>query len=156
MEEPSWTEQLIVWMLSDIGKKVGEFPKDHAFIANAFSTGNFWAVREHFPGMFADPIPTGIVREVIDYLDMWRSIEEASNEKFPGFDAKDETSYVSVARILTEEMGRFNCFKGRVNHGKHQLSRYRAMYSVFKMIRKDLAERGLSKSEVRKIMAAHS
>ena len=154
--EPSNVEKLILWMLADIGEKVDPKNKDYDLIREALNTGNFWAIEWDLPGVFADARPDAVVKETTDILDMWSFIEEACEAKFPGFDGNREAEHVSVARMLTDKMERFESFKGRVGDGVLGLDGYRRMYAVFEPIRNDLGHRNpprLSPNEAEEILA---
>lgn len=151
--EPTNVEKLILWMLADIGEKLNAENKDYALIREAVFTGNFWAIEWDLPGVFAEARSQEVVRETTDILDMWSFIEDASSERFPGFDGNRESEHVSVARMLTEHMERFESFKGRVGNGVLGLDGYRRMYSVFEPIRATLHDRTLTDDEIERILA---
>lgn len=150
--EPTQVEKLLIWMLADIGEKVGDNPEDHAFIKEAMFSGNYWAIEWQFPGIFAEATPPEVVKEVVNILDTWSFIEDASNEKFPGFDGNYEGEHLSAARMMTEKMQRFESFKGRVGQGVMGLDGYRGMAERFEVIRPRLDGRGMNSDELREVL----
>jgi uncharacterized protein len=147
-------ERLILIMLSEIYEKVGCEGVNAKFVREALYDGHDWAFEWQFQGLFPEPVEERIAVEVCDILDMWRIIEEVSDEKFPGFDSNREGRHASVARFFTDEMGRFEWFKGRVDQGVVQLDGYRRMYQVFKDIRPNLGNRKLNSEELNQLMQA--
>src|SRR5687767_13092413 len=105
-------ERMILIMLSDIQEKLGiQDGLNPRFVREAIYGGHHWAFEWQYPGLFPEPVEDSTVREVTDILDMWRMLEEAGSEKFPGFDTNREGRHASVAHFMTEEMGRFDSFK---------------------------------------------
>lgn len=150
-------EQLATVILCDIADQVGATNSlKWKLVREAVLTGNTWAIEDEYHGVFPEQKPEELVSEVVNILDMWSFIEEASDEKFPGFDNNRESSHASVARFFTEEMGRFERFKGRTGDGVLCLEGYQRMYEVFEPIRADLGGRNpiaLTLDEVETILA---
>jgi len=152
-------EKLILIMLSDIHEKLGIDNVDTKLITNAIYSQNTWALSWELQGIVGDSPDTTPqeVIDVVDILDMWQFIEEAyetfdasektkietetqrKNVKFIGFDGNNETEYMSIARFLVEDMGRFSRFKNReLNSHCPLIQKYRQMFIVFEQMRKTL------------------
>jgi hypothetical protein len=130
--EISPTERLILVMLSDIYEKLGCEGLRPDFIREAIYSGNLWALDWDYSAILGvEPKDERVVKEVCDILDMWSLIEDAGDERFPGFDSNREGDHASVARMMTDHMDRFTRFKGRVDHGVLGLDGYRRMYRHF-------------------------
>lgn len=154
-------EKLIVAMLADIRKSLGGVPGiDPDFVMDAIHSGNTWALKWHYPGVF-DPqeTPDEVRKETLDILDMWSMLESSygnlaqpdaqridaaarqhgNNVQFGGFDGNHESTHLSVARFLIEDMGRYAEFAGRgLNSHFPSLRRYQAMLAVFGPMRPGL------------------
>jgi uncharacterized protein YfbU (UPF0304 family) len=166
-------EKLILLMLSDIYDKVGLDEVDTKLLRAAIYSENTWALDWEMPGVVgstAEPTPP-LVKEVVDYLDMWSFMEEAyagydteakakiesdakpfgKHVRFPGFDGNNESELVSIVDILVDDMGRFSRFKGRdLNSHAPMRESYARMYRVFKPIRRTLT--GLNGLTVQKMI----
>ncbi|MHB8385260.1 YfbU family protein [Metallibacterium sp.] len=171
-------EKLILVMLSDIHEKLGiENSVDTKLLTSAIYSNNTWALSWELQGIVGDsPDPTPPeVSEVADILDMWSFIEEAyatfdasaktkieaeadpfgTHVQFSGFDGNNETTHMSIARFLVEDMGRFSRFKGRdLNSHLPSIGTYRRMLAVFEPIRKTLDGHGLTAGKVIKLLNA--
>ena len=154
------SEKLILTMLSQIHQKLEiDNDIDPEFIEEAICTDNTWAISWKYNAIPFENIKTPPhVKKTIDILTMWNSIEGAysklsdddkskleaiadlydgRNLKFPGFGGNDECKYLNVAKFLTEKLGRFSSFKGRIiNSHMPMLDLYSRMYSVFEPIKK--------------------
>lgn len=150
--EMSKYEKLALWMISDIYEKVGGDGINAKLIREAIVTGNTWAIDWEYDSILPDAKPEEVVTEVCNILDMWMFIEEASSERFPGFDGNRESSHASVARFFTDQMERFERFKGRTGNGVLGLDGYRRMYGKFEDIRPTLSGRHLTDAEVRELL----
>lgn len=155
-------EKLILIMLSEIYEKLGvdgSSEIDPKFIKNAIYTDNTWGIDWEYSGLLtgssdAEPAEVG---EVVNYLDMWDFIESSYEEldaqqqkdvaekvearvKFRGFDGNNESEYMSIAKFLIVDLGRFQKFKGRENLNSHSptIGIYRRMYLAFEPIRRTL------------------
>lgn len=155
------SEKLILLMLSALYDKLavdGEVEPD--FIRSAIFSDNIWGIPWKYPGIpFEEQNTPEIVKEVLDILDMWSSIERSyeslSDEgkvylereadpfgtppKFPGFDGNNETNYIGTASFIVNDLDRFEEFKGR-NFNSHcpSIDSYQRMLSVFEPIRANL------------------
>lgn len=169
------SEKLILMMLCDISRKVGNDPNqgiDADFVEKAISYDNTWAIDWKYPGIFSapDPLPSEVT-QTVDYLDMWSFIEEALQTisvdqqqeldaehlltVFPGFDGNNEIDYLSAARCLIDDLDRFQRFKDRdLNSHMPSVSGYQRMYQVFEPIRRTLFDRGLSFAELKQTLSA--
>lgn len=170
-------EKLILFMLAEACNKLGVKGEiDPNFIKSAISGGHLWALRLEYDGFILAPdIDQTVADEVIDILDMWASIEFAhakmgeeerqkldslvshvgSKCQFPGFDGNNEAMYLSVAKFLVNELGRFEEFRGRdLNCHSLSLEGYRRMLVVFTPLRPSLDGVELSVEQVAKILNA--
>lgn len=172
-------ESLIIQMLADVMKsqKVkSELSPD--FIKEALMGGHLWAFDWQYPGAFAKHVDNRqVVSDVVDILEMWRSIEDGysalntkdkqrvekeaepfgKNPKFPGFDGNNETEHIGIARFLTDDMDQFATFKGRVNNSHMpSVESYHRMLEVFLPIRKNLVGRELNASELIEMLNART
>ena len=134
-------ERLTLLMLCDLYLDKGDRWTDPRFIREALTTGNSWAINWKYPGVFPEENSREVVKEVTDILDMWSFIEEAGGEQFPGFDGNREGEHASVARFMTDELERFDRFKGRTGNGVVGLEGYRRMLAEFEAIRPQLGDR---------------
>lgn len=154
-------EKLILLMLSEIYDKLGLTDVDTNLLRSAIYTENAWALDWEMPGVVgseSEPTPP-LVRDVVNYLDMWSFLEEAHSSfdvstkervaqeaepfgrhvRFPGFDGNNESEALSIVRILVDDMGRFSRFKGReLNSHAPLTANYARMYNVFEPIRASL------------------
>lgn len=168
-------DRLALLMLADIHQHLGlKSETDAAFLRSALYAGHDWAIDWQWPGI-ADvkPVSNDVVTQVVNILDMYHLLELSyadlgEDEKtgisehdvqFGGFDGNNETSHMSTARFLIEDMGRFERFKGR-SLNSHSPSVYRDlnMYEAFKPIRAATASRAglprLSAEEITQVIAA--
>lgn len=176
--EMTKSEKLILLMLSEIYEKLELKSIDTKFLSSAISSGDTWAIEWEIPAIRGnDPdMPPRDVVNVVDYLDMWMFLEEASKtlsqeerEKienlglpfgahllFPGFDGNNESRELSIAKLLIEDMGRFTKFQGRnLNSHAPMLSLYAGMYDVFIPMRESLAGiRNLTSDQIIEILIA--
>ncbi|HEX3682226.1 MAG TPA: YfbU family protein [Bryobacteraceae bacterium] len=149
-------EKLILLMLCEIYdhlKVKGD--TDTKLIQSAIFDGHLWALKEKLSGVFhGSEARPEVVSETTNILWMWTIIEETferlssddqanvNNQtpahirsKFPGFDAKDELEYYSVATFKIDHMGQFSRFKGRdLNSHFSTLQRHRALFAAFEPI----------------------
>lgn len=148
-------EKLILWVLRDLWKHhdvVVSDGIDLEFVCEMVSRRHEWALERKYPGLFtgsfADPPE---VSEVCDVLDMWSALERSHERlsddgrerveaarpgvsiRFAGFSVNDEIEHYSAAKILINELGRFERFKERDlnSHGPY-LGMYGRMLKVYK------------------------
>jgi uncharacterized protein len=147
-------EKLILTMLSDIYEHLGIEGFDPKLIRDAINDGQAWAIKWKYRGIFdIDETESDVHHDTVDILGMWDLIERAygnlnsadkqrieteaapfgKNVEFMGFDGRDETDHLSVARFLIDRMGKFDKFKGREldSHMPGSLASYKRMYKVF-------------------------
>jgi uncharacterized protein YfbU (UPF0304 family) len=171
-------EKLILLMLSEIYDKLDLTDVDTKLLRAAIYSENTWALDWEMSGVVGsdtEPVPP-LVRDVVDYLDMWSFLEEAFSSfegpakekvareadpfgkhvRFPGFDGNNEADALSIANILINDMGRFSRFKGRdLNSHAPLRTNYARMYSVFEPIRKSLTgTRPMSPDQVVAVLKA--
>ncbi|MNJ26233.1 hypothetical protein D3C77_207030 [compost metagenome] len=129
--EFSGKDQLLFTLLTDIHKALKiEGSVDADFVQRMILGGNGWALSHAFPEMFLHEPQPANVKYVMDVLDLWQMVElayqdlseeeraqqafSASDVKFPGFDGNNESELLSIALVLTEDLGKWAHFKGRV------------------------------------------
>ena len=171
-------EKLIILMLSEIYDKLGLGDIDTKLLRSAIYSENTWALDWEMPGVVGSDqeAPPPLVRDVVNYLDMWSFLEEAHasfdaptrehvareaepfgrHVRFSGFDGNNESEALSIARILVDDMGRFSRFKGRdLDSHAPLISSYARMLGVFEEIRPTLSgARHLLPEEVIAILLA--
>lgn len=170
-------EKLILIMLGDVYKALkidGEI--DPAFVARTIYGGHNWALKWELSGVFHGHTDDyANVSEVVDIMDMWDFIEsgyaklsksaKASIEKdadpfgkyvrFSGFDGNNESSHLSIARFLVDDLKRFSIFEGRdLNSYAPLLDSYRRMLRVFEPMRRTLVGGGLSAAQIVDLLKA--
>ena len=161
-------EKMLMLMMGDLFKamKIKNSEMNPEFLAKVIYGGHYWAPKWDIQGVFHDHVDDPRdVTHVVDVLDMWSFIEEAyerlnpaqkktltedvgpwlTDVKFSGFDGNNESSQMSIARFLVEEMNRFSRFKGRdMNSHSETYDRYRSMVVLFEPMRASLVGGGLS------------
>lgn len=167
-------ERLILLMLSEIYDHLGiDGETDTKLLRGAIFGGHGWALDWDMPGVTqVEETDRAIVSEVVDFLDMYDMIELSLADlsaadcaalpdwklRFRGFDGNNETTYMSVARFMVAEMGRFSAFKGRdFNSHAPVVDRARAMYRVYEPLRPGTAHRNpprLTLDDLKAIAAA--
>ena len=160
-------EKALIMMMKDLYKHLkvdGEM--DPRFLAEVIHGGHYWAPKWDLQGLFHDHADDPReVSHVVDVLDTWSFMEEAYEKlspaqkqeleqkaepfgehvHFSGFDGNNESSQMSIARFLIEEMDRFSRFKGRDLNSHHPTyARYSRMAAAFEKIRPTLIGHGLS------------
>lgn len=171
-------EKLILLMLSEIYEKLGLTDVDTKLLSAAIHSDNTWALDWEMPGVVGEnPEETpSIVREVLEYLDMWSALEEAyasldeeekrqiekeaepfgRHVRFPGFDGNNESKLLSIARLLVEDMGRFSRFQGRdLNSHVSLRQNYARMLRVFEPLRvTSSGARRLNENQIASVLKA--
>lgn len=152
-------EKLMLAMLSEIHEKLEiNSDIDAKFVKRAIYTDNTWALDWQYSGLLgddADPNPQ-VVKDVVNYLDMWSFIEASQKKftpteaasvkaaaephgsvKYQGFDGNNEATHMSVASFLIEDLGRFASFKGREHLNSHSqvVDGYERMFALFEPMR---------------------
>lgn len=169
-------EKMLILMMGDLYKhlKLKNGESDPDFLAKVIYGGHYWAPKWDMQGVFHDHIDDPEeVRHVVDVLDMWLFMEEAfasfsaadkkklvaetgpwaERVQFPGFDGNNESSQLSIARFLIEDMGRFERFKGRDLNSHHPTEeRYRRMVRQFTPMRETLIGNGLSVRQMAELL----
>ncbi|WP_295380348.1 YfbU family protein [uncultured Stenotrophomonas sp.] len=169
-------QRLIVMMLADIQKALnvnGDF--DPSFVSKMAAWKDEFAIAFRYDMIFDGGDLPDSFRFVINVVDMWSFIERAferldpagraelkervgiwgENPKFSGFDGNNEAELMSHTRLLIEDLGRFEEFKGRDFNSHVPLEdRYAAMYVVFEPIRAGLWERPMNVDELSAVLAA--
>ena len=161
-------EKLILMMLCDLYKhQEVDSDIDPEFVSKMIHGGHYWALEWEYSGLFHGHVDSPrVVSEVCDVLDMWSFIErgyaklsEKDKERveseaapfvtFGGFDGNNESDHRSVALVMINDTGRFNCFKDRdLNSHLPSINAYRRMLAVFEPMRKTLVGRELSASQI--------
>jgi uncharacterized protein len=156
-------EKLIILMLADLQKALnikGEI--DGNFISQAINRDRLWAINWQYQSIPFEPEDDPpAVKQTVDILDMWMSIEEAyadlseadkkrvaieaepfgTNVRFEGFDANHEDHY-RIARFLVEDMQRYKYYAKRELNSHHSsVPAYLRMYRIFELMRRGLGNR---------------
>lgn len=171
-------EKMLMLMMRDMFKalKVKDPDVDADFLAEVIYGGHYWAPKWKMTGVFHDHVDNPRdVKHVVDVLDMWSFIEEAyerfsaaqkatiaeqvgplgKHVKFTGFDGNNESSQMSIAMFLVDDMDRFSRFKGRDLNSHHPTyDRYRRMVELFEPMRATLIGHGLSADQVVTLLKA--
>ncbi len=144
-------------MLSELYDSVGVKGEiDPDFIRSAIFDNKEWSIPWKYPGIpFVEEGTPDIVKEVLDILEMWSTIEYSYEQltvdekavlkerakpfdkpKFEGFDGNNESEYMSTASFLVNKLDRFDEFKGR-NFNSHcrSLDMHRRMLPTFFEVR---------------------
>ena len=168
-------EKLILLMLSEIYDALkirGEIEPD--FIRSAIFSDKMWSIHWKYSGIpFENEETPEIVKEVLDILDMWSTIEYSYRElseddkkylekeaepfgkdpKFIGFDGNNETEYMSTASFIVNKLERFEEFAGRdFNSHCPLVEAYRRMLRVFDESRDNLSFGPLSAKQLANIL----
>lgn len=165
-------EKMLMLMMGDLYKHLGieNAETNPQFLAEVIYGGHYWAPKWDMEGVFHDHVDDPAdLKHVVDVLDMWSFIEEAyerftpaeraqiekdagplgKHVAFHGFDGNNESSQLSIARFLIEQMNRFQRFKGRDLNSHHPTeARYRRMVEIFTAMRANLIGHGLSAGQV--------
>jgi uncharacterized protein YfbU (UPF0304 family) len=129
-------------------------------VKKAIYSGNAWALRWQYPGIFDSKETSESVRkEVLNILDLWSFIEwgyEAlskadkdrvakegepfgSDVYFRGFDGNNEGEYLNIAAFLIDHLNRFTKFTGRdLNSHAPSVEAYRRMWVAFEPMRSSI------------------
>lgn len=156
--EISNSEKLIIALLDNISKHLNIDEDSETissrFVMDAIYSGNEWAIASEKQNLFNSSnnnLPPH-VKEIYDFLFMWRIIEESYDElseedkekvkgqnfnsapSFEGFDGNNETEYLSAIRFMVKKMT--NCFsflgeRCNINSHSPKVPRYRAMHNTF-------------------------
>jgi uncharacterized protein YfbU (UPF0304 family) len=172
-------EKLILVMLCDIYKELGIKGEVEAnFVKSAINSGNLWGLKARYHGVFemGDRDPR-TVSEVGDILEMWWFMETAYKKmskadqdrvkeahhfgqdlKFPGFDGNNEGEHHSVALFLVRDLDRFEGIGSKHDLNSHcpSLDGYRRMLEVFAPLRRSIAGRELSATEIIELLNARA
>jgi uncharacterized protein YfbU (UPF0304 family) len=131
--EFSGKDQLLFTLLTDIHKALNiKDSVDADFIQRMICDGEGWALAHAYPNMFLHEDTPPNVKYVMDVLDLWQLLElgyadlteaeraeldfSAGDVVFPGFDGNNESELLSIARVLTEDLGKWAHFKGRIKN----------------------------------------
>ncbi|MET3725875.1 YfbU family protein [Sphingomonas trueperi] len=162
-------EKLLAVMLADVLKALesdGEI--DPGFVTSAITSGNTWAFKWKYPGIFEDSAPDeDVVSEVGRILTMSSFVEYSISELSPeelesipdnerqvfiGFDGNNEPHY-GVATFLVEDLNRFSELKGRnMNSHMPMVAKYLRMAEAFDHVRGGLGP--LSLQNIQTILSA--
>lgn len=145
-------------MLSELYDSVGVKGEiDPDFIRSAIFDNEEWSIPWKYPGIpFSEQSTPDIVKEVLDILEMWSTIEYSYEQltgkektvleekakpfgkpKFEGFDGNNESEHMGTASFLVNKLDRFDEFKGRnFNSHSRSLNNYRRMLPTFFDVRK--------------------
>ena len=169
-------EKMLMLMMRDLYKHLGlkDGESDPEFLAQVIYGGHYWAPKWEMQSVFHDHVDDPAdLKHVVDTLDMWTFIEEGFEKltpahkeqvaaevgprgaavQFPGFDGNNESSQLSIAGFLIDDMRRFTRFKGRDLNSHHPTySRYGRMIELFTPMRATLIGHGLSTPQIITLM----
>lgn len=163
-------EKLIAIMLADLLEANGiNGEVDPAFVKEAITGGDLWALKWEYPGLFHGEEPSdAIVSETADLLSMCSVIEFSisqldptdlaeipANERtvFVGFDGNHDDHF-GVANMMIEHMGRWSEFHGRnLNSHGTVLTKYRRMKMAYEAVGGAVSS-PLSLDNIQSILAA--
>jgi uncharacterized protein YfbU (UPF0304 family) len=132
--EFSGKDQLLFTLLTDIHKalNIKDSDIDPDFVQRMVRDGEGWALGHAYPTMFLREETPPEVKYVMDVLDLWQILEfgyknltdveraqldfSADAVIFPGFDGNNESELLSIAHVLTEDLGKWEHFKGRIKN----------------------------------------
>ncbi|MFS3726593.1 YfbU family protein [Proteus mirabilis] len=150
-------EKLIILMLNDLHRSnnvKSDFDPD--FLDEAIRDNHLWSITWKYPGIEFnsqnDNTPP-LVKEVLDYLEMWSFIEASykrlspeeierlkqlapvfgNKPLFEGFDGNNESEYLATATFIINKLDRFTEFSGRyLNSHSPSIDGYKRMLVVYK------------------------
>ena len=171
-------EKLILLMLTDIYGHMGiKGDIDPKVVQSAIHNRCTWALDRKYAGTLfgASEIDCSIGNEVMNILDMWSFLEGAYEKlsgedkdrvkteaapfgdlvKFTGFDRKNESEHLQVARFLIDDLKYFPEFKGR-DLNSHVPSRdtYMSMRAVFEPMRPSIEMGDMGAERIIKVLNA--
>lgn len=175
-DTPSDPERLILHMLTDLFQHLDVKSEiDPAFVKEALISGHFWAIKRQYTGIFPDEGSDATATDVTNHLWMWDLIEEAfaklspEDQKevaaaagypddwtpsFRGYDGNNESAHMSAAHTILSMPDQFTKFKGRdLNSHMPVLDRYRRMYDRFEPLVRNWQDGGLTKDQLKEILA---
>lgn len=164
-------EKIIILMLTELYEKLqvnGEMEPD--FLRSAIFNDKLWGIKWKYSGIpFSESEDPEVVKEVLDILDMWSSIERSYAElnatekeqlknklgtlgeapRFRGFDGNNEGEHIGTALFLVNELDRFSEFKGRDFNCHHpSIDMHQRMLSAFEPIRRNFTFSHLSAGQL--------
>ena len=169
------SEKLILFMLCEIYERVSiKDSVDPALVKEAIHSGNTWALKSQYPGIFdASESKQSVITEVNNYLGMWSYLERGFGAltpaekkrvekevkpfevRFRGFDGNSESQYTNAANFMIDYLDRSAEFNDRdLNSHMPLVEAYRRMYALFEPMRGSLAGRNLDGAEIIKIIKA--
>jgi uncharacterized protein YfbU (UPF0304 family) len=168
-------EKIIILMLTELFEKLqvdGEMEPD--FLRSAIFNDMLWGIRWKYSGIpFSEAEDPEVVKEVLDILDMWSSIERSyagldsagkesikhslgalgDSPRFQGFDGNNESEYVGTALFLVNQLDRFVEFKGRGFNCHHpSIEMHRRMLSAFEPMRRRHMSPDLSAGQILQVL----
>ena len=171
-------QKLIVALLTEIHSALKiEDGLDPMFIQDKVCSGNTWALRWHYSGLFQDEEDTPEdVKFVAKVLDLWERLEHSfeslsdaqkaqllelspvygGDVRFRGFDGNGgDRDGMSTVHILVEEMGRWRTFKGRDFNAHMRMSGvYERMLEASDALGKGYADYDFSIEEMAQVLNA--
>ena len=144
---------LAVQLLADVHAKLLDPDKDNhsfdaEFVSRMVADGQLWALNWQYDFPFRWPEAPPAVQEVCDILEMFvlmelgfealepeerAVLEEEGFRPFQGFDGNNEGEQLRIARILVDDLERWEHLKGRATGNTHfpVLGGYRRMLRAF-------------------------
>lgn len=168
-------QKLIITLLTDIHAKLEiDDSVDPEFVQRMVSSDEGWALQWKYPGLFSDGETPPHVSFVCETLDLWECLEASyeeltdeqreeleqlagvfgKNVRFPGFDGNNEHAYLGAARILINDLDRWERFKGRdLNSHASLAEAYRRMLDCYEELPDDAKyDRLLSVEELAEVL----
>lgn len=170
-------EKIIILMLTELYQKFQvEGEMEPEFLRSAIFNDMLWGIKWKYSGIpFSDSEDPEVVKEVLDILEMWSSIERSyesldlkdrdrlkeqlgvlgEKPRFKGFDGNNESDYLGTALFLVNELDRFVEFKGRgFNCHYPSIDMHRRMLAMFDPLRTKFALTSLSAQDLLTVLRA--
>ena len=167
-------QRLIVTMLGEIGQHLGiKNGLDYGLIAKSAAWHDDWAITWAHDAIFPGSATPAHVRHVVDVLDMWDFIENAYARLQPadqakvqaawygqapelsGFDGNNESEYYHAAKVLIDDLNRFQHFSGRdLNSHAPSIDRHQRQLEVFLPIRQNIHMGAMTADQIIAVLKA--
>lgn len=165
-------QRFIIALLCDLYKEPHKRELNPDLVMNAVYGGQDWALTWQYGGIFPGEVDKPEkVSFVVDTLDMWSFIESGyaklsvddkdkvkaavpylgdEGPRFTGFDGNNESEYLSIARMMVEQLGRFSSLKDRGSLNSHMpvIARYREMLVSWRDIRPTLSKGEITAEQI--------
>lgn len=168
-------EKIIILMMTELYEKLEvEGEMEPEFLRSAIFNDMLWGIKWKYSGIpFSESEDPAVVKEVLDILDMWSSIERSyaklssadremlkgklgtlgESPRFQGFDGNNESEYVGTALFLVNELERFVEFKGRsFNCHYPSIDMHHRMLAVFEPLRRKFSLTHISVTDLQSVL----